>query len=164
MPVTHAQFQLRFSDLAGVEAACREDEEQRASRTIDWLGGRIARKAPIWVEDLDQRKKGEPMKGDTKWWEELKRCVDGDRTPARGEGWNHPVASKHLGSVIKSQVRNSLLLVVILATSTLAPNPLQAITHLHSRAIEFPPWVDANILRYTLIIHPSYHAKLSPEE
>lgn len=34
------------------------------------------------------------MKGDTKWWNELKMSVDGDRAPARGEGWNHPVAGE----------------------------------------------------------------------
>lgn len=92
MPVTHPSFALRFSDLVQVESACREDEEMRASRTIDWVGGRIARKAPEWVHDVESRNKGEPMKGDTKWWQELKECVDGDRAPARGEGWNHPVA------------------------------------------------------------------------
>ena len=47
--------------------------------------------------------------------------------------------------------------------STTAPNPLQAITALHSRPLQFPPWVDTNFLRYTLIIHPQDSA-LSDEE
>lgn len=52
---------------------------------------------------------------------------------------------------------------VIFAVSTTAPNPLQAITALHSRAIQFPLWVDPNFLRYTLIIHPQ-NSPLSAEE
>jgi len=52
---------------------------------------------------------------------------------------------------------------VILAVSTTAPNPLQAITALHSRNLEFPPWVDPTFLRYTLIIHPQ-NSPLSDEE
>lgn len=53
---------------------------------------------------------------------------------------------------------------MILAASTLAPNPLQAITELHARPLDFPPWVDAvNVLRYTLIVQtPS--SPLSDEE
>ncbi|KAG8904219.1 hypothetical protein FRB99_002083, partial [Tulasnella sp. 403] len=145
VPVTHSSFSLRFSDLTQVESSCREDEEIRAGRTIDWVGGRIARKAPGWVEELESKKKGEPMMGDTKWWQELSDCVEGDRAPARGEGWNHPVA-------------------LILATTTLASNPLQAITNLHTRVVDFPPWVDTNILRYTLVIHPLQQSTLSLDE
>ena len=52
---------------------------------------------------------------------------------------------------------------VILAVSTAAPNPLQAITTLHARTLDLPPWVDRNILRYTLIIHPQ-NSVLSDEE
>ncbi|KAG6878643.1 hypothetical protein C0993_001166 [Termitomyces sp. T159_Od127] len=80
----------------------------------------------------------------TPWWDELRRCVEGDHVPSKTEGWNHPVA-------------------LILAVSTTAPNPLQAVAALHSRALEFPPWVDTNILRYTLIIHPE-NSPLSNEE
>ena len=52
---------------------------------------------------------------------------------------------------------------VILATSTLAPNPLQAITLLHARAPDFPPWVDSTMYRYTVIVHPS-PSNLNPDE
>lgn len=52
---------------------------------------------------------------------------------------------------------------VILAVSTTAPNPLQAINALHSRALQFPPWVDSTFLRYTLIVHPK-NSPLSDEE
>ena len=44
---------------------------------------------------------------------------------------------------------------VILAVSTTAPNPLQALQDLASRAFDFPPWVDITSLRYFLIVHPS---------
>lgn len=44
---------------------------------------------------------------------------------------------------------------VILAVSTTAANPLQALQDLTSRAFDFPPWVDLTSLRYFLIIHPS---------
>lgn len=54
-------------------------------------------------------------------------------------------------------------LIVILAVSTKAPNPLQAITALHSRAIDLPSWIDPAYLRYTLIIHPQ-DSPLSEEE
>lgn len=47
--------------------------------------------------------------------------------------------------------------------STTAPNPLQAITTLHSRVLEFPSWVDTTHLLYTLIVHPS-KSPLSDEE
>ena len=58
---------------------------------------------------------------------------------------------------------NRYLSPVILAVSTTAPNPLQAITALHSRNQQFPPWVDTNFLKYTLIIHPE-NSPLSDEE
>ncbi|KAG8829564.1 hypothetical protein FRC17_006390 [Serendipita sp. 399] len=36
----------------------------------------------------------------------------------------------------------------------MAPNPLQAISHLYARHIDLPAWVDPVFLRYILIIHP----------
>ncbi|KAG8986225.1 hypothetical protein FRB93_005483 [Tulasnella sp. JGI-2019a] len=145
VPVNHASFSLRFSDLSWIENSCREDEEARASRSIDWIGGRIARKAAGWVADLESKRPGELLGRDSPWWMELKQCVEGNRVPIHGEGWNHPVA-------------------VILATTTLAPNPLQAVTNLHSRHVDLPSWVDPNILRYTLIIHPLSRSTLSGDE
>ncbi|KAF9517937.1 hypothetical protein BS47DRAFT_419756 [Hydnum rufescens UP504] len=136
-PVQHANFNLRFSALSDVEAACREEEERRAGRTIDWIGSRIGQQAASWLEDPASRDQ-------EKWWDDIKSCVQGDRTPVRSEGWNHPMA-------------------LILATSTLAPNPLQAITILHARAPDLPPWVDTSMYRYTVIVHPS-PSNLNPDE
>ncbi|RDB28485.1 Transport protein particle subunit trs85-1 [Hypsizygus marmoreus] len=140
--VPHTSFALRFSDLVEIETACREDDEQRAVRTIDWISARISHRCAKWVEDFE--KSGERENIRTPWWDELRRCVEGDHVPSKTEGWNHPVA-------------------VILAVSTTAPNPLQAITALHARPLEFPSWVDPNILRCTLIIHPE-NSPLSDEE
>ncbi|KAJ7654956.1 ER-golgi trafficking TRAPP I complex 85 kDa subunit-domain-containing protein [Mycena polygramma] len=131
--VPHSSFGLRFSSLNEIESACREDEEQRAERTIDWIGARISHRCAKWLQDIEKLGDKEPMR--TPWWDELKRCAEGDHVPSKSEGWNHPVA-------------------IILAVSTTAPNPLQAITALHSRAIELPAWVDPTFLRYTLIVHP----------
>ncbi|KDQ08436.1 hypothetical protein BOTBODRAFT_148671 [Botryobasidium botryosum FD-172 SS1] len=140
--VTHSSFALRFSNLPDIEAACREDEETRAGRMVDWISARIGKRAAAWVQEAESN---DEKDRETKWWEELRRCIDDDRTPSRAEGWNHPVA-------------------LILATSTFAPNPLQAITELHSRAIDLPPWIDSsNILRYTLIVQTP-DSPLSDEE
>ncbi|KAJ7932534.1 ER-golgi trafficking TRAPP I complex 85 kDa subunit-domain-containing protein [Mycena leptocephala] len=140
--VPHSSFGLRFSSLPGIEAACREDEQQRAERTIDWIGARISNRCAKWLQDMEKLGEKDPVR--TPWWDELKRCAEGDHVPSKTEGWNHPVA-------------------IILAVSTTAPNPLQAITALHSRAIELPPWVDPTFLRYTLIVHPQ-NSPFSDEE
>ncbi|KAF8213184.1 ER-golgi trafficking TRAPP I complex 85 kDa subunit-domain-containing protein [Mycena galopus ATCC 62051] len=140
--VPHASFGLRFSSLAEIESACQEDEHQRAERTIDWIGARIGNRCARWLQDMEKLGEKDPIR--TPWWDELKRCAEGDHVPSKIEGWNHPVA-------------------LILAVSTTAPNPLQAITALHSRAIEFPSWVDPSFLRYTLIIHPQ-NSPFSDEE
>ncbi|KAF8309874.1 ER-golgi trafficking TRAPP I complex 85 kDa subunit-domain-containing protein, partial [Cantharellus anzutake] len=135
--VTHPRFQVKFSSLVDVEEECREDEERRTSRIIDWIGGRIAQRASTWLGDAESRDR-------ERWWDDVKACADSDRTPCRTEGWNHPVA-------------------LILATSTLAPNPLQAITALHARTLDLPSWVDTTLFRYTLIIHPT-PSNLNPDE
>ncbi|KAJ7103664.1 ER-golgi trafficking TRAPP I complex 85 kDa subunit-domain-containing protein [Mycena belliarum] len=140
--VPHSSFGLRFSSLSEIEAACREDEEQRAERTIDWIGARISKRCAKWLEDMERLGEKDPVR--TPWWDELKRCAEGDHVPSKTEGWNHPVA-------------------IVLAVSTTAPNPLQAITALHSRAIELPSWVDPTFLRYTLIVHPQ-NSPFSDEE
>ncbi|KAF4623241.1 hypothetical protein D9613_002112 [Agrocybe pediades] len=140
--VPHASFNLRFSDLQDVEEACREDDEQRAIRTIDWITGRISSRCSKWLQEVDSM--GAKAAARTPWWDELRRCTEGDFVPSKTEGWNHPVA-------------------LILAVSTTAPNPLQAITALHSRNNHLPPWVDTNVLRYTLIVHPS-NSPLTNEE
>ncbi|KAH7928488.1 hypothetical protein BV22DRAFT_1082749 [Leucogyrophana mollusca] len=140
--VPHASFALRFSDLSEIEAASREDEEQRAVRTIDWIGERINKRCNKWVEDLEKIPDRDAAR--TPWWDELRRCAEGDHVPSRTEGWNHPVS-------------------IILAVSTTAPNPLQAISTLHSRVLDFPSWVDPTHLLYTLIVHPQ-NSPLSDEE
>ncbi|KAF9056514.1 ER-golgi trafficking TRAPP I complex 85 kDa subunit-domain-containing protein [Panaeolus papilionaceus] len=139
--VPHASFALRFSQLQEVEQACKEDDDQRASRTIDWITARISKRCARWVQEADRLDKDAIR---TPWWDELRRCSEGDVIPSKHEGWNHPVA-------------------VILAVSTTAPNPLQAITTLHSRTLQLPPWVDNNFIKYTLIIHPE-RSSLSNEE
>ncbi|KIM32672.1 hypothetical protein M408DRAFT_184959 [Serendipita vermifera MAFF 305830] len=142
-PVQHSSFHLRFSNLEHIQIACKEDEETRSSRFIDWLGTRIARRAGKWVEDASQR----PLDASTirtPWWEDMRRCVEGEWTPSKWEGWNHPVA-------------------VIYAVSTSAPNPLQAISVLAARPLELPIWVDSMILRCILIVHTS-NSPLSKDE
>lgn len=106
------------------------------------------------------------MKYRTPWWEELKRCVQGDHIPSTMEGWNHPVSSAFrswsllLLEGLSAEFINAL---VILAVSTMAPNPLQALAQLHTRPPDLPPWVDSARLVYTLIVHPKNSA-LSDEE
>lgn len=119
-----------------------EDEERRSARIIDWIGERIDQQCPKWVGDLEKDSTRDSER--SPWWDELRRCLEGDNIPSKTEGWNHPVS-------------------IILAVSTTAANPLHAVTTLHSRTLEFPSWVDTTHLVCTLIIHPSTSA-LSDEE
>lgn len=89
--VPHKAFALRFSDLTEIEAACREDEEERAVRTLDWIGLRINSRSAQWVDDMDKMMDKQSTR--VPWWEELKRCVEGDHVPSKTETWNHPIAS-----------------------------------------------------------------------
>ncbi|KAI1793952.1 ER-golgi trafficking TRAPP I complex 85 kDa subunit-domain-containing protein [Ganoderma leucocontextum] len=136
--VPHPSFALRFSDVIDIENGVHEDEEQRAGRTMDWIGSRVSQRCERWLDMLETetREGGKMWRTRTPWWDEVKRCVDGDHVPSSAEGWNHPVS-------------------LILAVSTTALNPLQALQDLASRAFDFPPWVDITSLRYFLIIHPS---------
>ncbi|KAK2461653.1 hypothetical protein APHAL10511_006116 [Amanita phalloides] len=140
--IPHTSFSLRFSDLQEIESACREDEDQRAVRTLDWIGDRVNKHCAKWVEDIEISSDQDTFK--TPWWNDLRRCAEGEHVPSKTEGWNHPVT-------------------VIFAASTTSPNPLQAITALHSRALDLPSWVDTTLFRYTLIIHPR-NSSLSDEE
>ena len=90
--MSHSSFPLRFSNLSDIEARCKEDEDVRAERTIDWIGQRIAKRAAIWVDRVEHEESLETKGVTTPWWQELQRCTEGDRTPSRDEGWNHPVA------------------------------------------------------------------------
>ncbi|KAH9858208.1 ER-golgi trafficking TRAPP I complex 85 kDa subunit-domain-containing protein [Lenzites betulinus] len=137
--VPHASFALRFSDVVEIENAVHEDEEQRAGRMLDWMGERISARCERWVDTLESVASeggGKMWRDRTPWWEEVKRCVEGDYVPNSSEGWNHPVS-------------------LILAVTTTAANPLQALQELTARAFDFPPWVDLTSMRYFLIIHPS---------
>lgn len=98
-PVPLASFALRFSDLGEIEDGCREDEELRAGRTIDWISARISSRCGKWLEDWE-RVEAAAAQNDrannnlrTPWWNEVRLCVEGDHIPSRFEGWNHPVAS-----------------------------------------------------------------------
>ncbi|KAH9982364.1 ER-golgi trafficking TRAPP I complex 85 kDa subunit-domain-containing protein [Lactifluus volemus] len=148
-PVPLASFALRFSDLVEIEEACREDEEQRAGRTIDWISARISRRCAKWMEDWErieaataEKDKGNGLR--TPWWNELRHCVEGDHVPSKYEGWNHPAA-------------------IMLAVSTMLPNPLSTLAQLHARPLELPSWVDNTHLRYSLIVHPK-NSPLSDDE
>jgi hypothetical protein len=97
-PVPLASFALRFSDLAEIEEGCREDEEQRAGRMIDWISARISSRCVKWLEDWErvevaaaENDRANNLK--TPWWIEVRQCVEGDHIPSKYEGWNHPVAS-----------------------------------------------------------------------
>lgn len=95
-----SSFALRFSDLEDIEVAIHEDEEQRAERTMDWIGSRVQIRCASWVELFEKQSSLVPSEGPwkdrTPWWEEVKRCVESDHVPNRFEGWNHPVASSYL--------------------------------------------------------------------
>jgi hypothetical protein len=77
-----------------IEDACKEDEEERAVRTLDWIGSRISKQCAKWVEDMDMIGQKE-TNARTPWWDELKRCAEGDHVPSRVESWNHPVAGSY---------------------------------------------------------------------
>ncbi|PCH33758.1 hypothetical protein WOLCODRAFT_60797 [Wolfiporia cocos MD-104 SS10] len=142
--IPHSSFPLRFSDLAEIETAAHEDEESRAGRTMDWIGQRTLQRTGGWVQMLQAHAAGgqnAPAKegvwrDKTPWWEELKRCIEGDHVPHSDEGWNHPVS-------------------IIMTVSTRAVNPLQALQDLNARPLDLPPWVEPTHLRYYLIIHPA---------
>ncbi|CAE6523932.1 unnamed protein product [Rhizoctonia solani] len=140
---THDRYFLRFSDLSEVESICKEDEEARASRTFDWMSSRVSHRAAAWVQEVEERPLN--LAKEMKWWEDIRLCTEGDIAPNQTEGWNHPVA-------------------LILATSTMAANPLQSISNLHSRVVDFPPWVDPTFLKFTLIIHPTVSSPLNMDE
>ena len=94
--------------MTDVEVATHEDEEQRAGRTMDWIGARVSSRATKWVEMVESQadQEGGPWKSRTPWWEEVKRCVEGDVVPNKLEGWNHPVA----GTFTESSIYGRLIL------------------------------------------------------
>lgn len=92
--IPHSAFALRFSSLNDVELACREDDNQRAVRTLDWMTARIANRSVKWVQEVDKLADKEGFR--TPWWDELRRCAEGDFVPSKSEAWNHPVARTSL--------------------------------------------------------------------
>jgi hypothetical protein len=92
--IPHSAFALRFSALNDVELACREDDDQRAVRTLDWMTARIANRSVKWVQEVDKLTDKEGFR--TPWWDELRRCAEGDCVPSKSEAWNHPVARTSL--------------------------------------------------------------------
>ena len=92
--VPHPSFALRFSDVVDIENGVHEDEEQRAGRTMDWIGSRVSQRCERWLDTLETetREGGKMWRTRTPWWDEVKRCVDGDHVPSSAEGWNHPVS------------------------------------------------------------------------
>lgn len=92
--VPHTTFALRFSDLCEIEEACREDEERRAARLIDWMSGRINKRCAKWVSEMEGLEGKDRDGWRTPWWDEVRRCAEGDLVPSKHEAWNHPVASE----------------------------------------------------------------------
>ena len=92
--IPHSAFALRFSALSDVEFACREDDDQRAVRTLDWMTARIANRSVKWVQDIEKLPDKDGFR--TPWWDELRRCAEGDFVPSKSEAWNHPVACTSL--------------------------------------------------------------------
>ncbi|KAG6879746.1 hypothetical protein C0992_012066 [Termitomyces sp. T32_za158] len=121
LSVPHPSFALRFSDLAEIEAACAEPEEERAVRTIDWIGARINRRCAKWVEDMP--KSNDKDSYTTPWWAELRRCIEGDHVPSRTEGWNHPVAHNRAAALFNAVKKQYGLHSYLLSLSLPTPPP-----------------------------------------
>ena len=88
--MSHTSFALRFSYLHEIEEAGREDDERRAERALDWITSRINHRCLKWVQDMERVPEKDAVR--TPWWDELRRCIEGEFVPSKFEGWNHPVA------------------------------------------------------------------------
>jgi hypothetical protein len=71
------------------------------------------------------------------------------------------VCASHVSAPRERRVLN--LFTVMLAVSTMLPNPLSTLAQLHARPLELPSWVDNTHLRYSLIVHPK-NSPLSDDE
>lgn len=85
------------------------------------MNSRISEKAVKWVEIMD-RNKSEGVT--TPWWEELKKCAEGNVVPSRAEGWNHPVASEQ-----KLRLLNLIHRLINLLLQSSSPCPRQPQIH-----------------------------------
>ena len=62
------------------------------------MTSRINKRCEKWVQDMEERGERELLKVAeedrlrTPWWDELRRCAEGDFVPDKVEGWNHPVS------------------------------------------------------------------------
>lgn len=105
--VPHTSFALRFSDLEEIESSCKEDEEQRAVRTLDWIGERVHKRSARWIEDMEKANEKDVLR--TPWWDDMRRCAEGDHIPSRMESWNHPAASACLLPCLTSRQSSRLV-------------------------------------------------------
>jgi len=101
--VPHTTFALRFSDLFEIEESCKEDEEQRSARIIDWISGKINQRCAEWVSEMEGPEGRDGWR--TPWWDEVRQCVEGDPIPSRHEGWNHPISSECYSVIIKWDIQ-----------------------------------------------------------
>ena len=101
--IPHSSFSLRFSDLREIEVACREDEDQRAVRMLDWIGDRVNKHCTKWVHDFESSPEKENFR--TPWWDDLRRCAEGEHVPSKTEGWNHPVAGMFMCGTVSDMVK-----------------------------------------------------------
>ena len=58
------------------------------------MTARIANRSVKWVQEIDKLADKEGFR--TPWWDELRRCAEGDFVPSKSEAWNHPVACTSL--------------------------------------------------------------------
>jgi hypothetical protein len=58
------------------------------------MTARIANRSVKWVQEIDKLAEKEGFR--TPWWDELRRCAEGDFVPSKSEAWNHPVARTSL--------------------------------------------------------------------
>ena len=54
-----------------------------------------------WVDEVTNMEEQSKISGQqqvvvgpTPWWNQVRRCIEGDYTPVRTEGWNHPTAGE----------------------------------------------------------------------
>jgi hypothetical protein len=94
--VIQSEFHLRFTEFSRIVDSCKEDEDARATRFIEWLSSRIASQGPEWVESVYASDVASPP-----WWSDMRRCLEVDCVPVRREGWNYPIAGARLRNYLR---------------------------------------------------------------
>lgn len=56
------------------------------------MSARLGKRSARWVEEIDKLSEESGTFTRTPWWDELKRCSEGNIAPLKSEGWNHPVS------------------------------------------------------------------------